>query len=491
LLRIHCNAVRSEENVRLRHGGFTPRVAGRPGDGVEQVSLPGTLRIDLSRGGITYTPVVGPGQEVAFGAPLAEASAAGGTLTLPAPASGMVKAGGTGQEILLENLSFGERAQGFQPLDLGRAAAGAIKETLARAGIWPFFWSSRSRGMPRLDAPEGPRAIIVNCILTEPFRARGKVVIERSWNRIVTGIRFLQRLVAAYGRIEIVLTSPHHPVARRIYADLSGYAWARVHPAPLVYPIENPRVLSRALRRDAPGLKPQDEIWVIDVQGVEAIGSCLSEGLPLHRRLVALGGPGLAGSGPRAPRHLEVRIGTPIRSFLEPGGSETRLLRGGLLTGRPLDAGRAAVGYDDDALFALAEVGPRESLSFLRAGFTRASYSRTFVSRLTGAADSHISTSLRGERRPCIACGLCEDVCPAEIMPQVLHRYLYAEALDQAERAGLDRCVDCNLCTYVCPSKIDLQKQFAEARQQIKREREEASGAALAAGTEDAGEMRT
>ncbi len=476
--------------MRLRHGGFTPLVAGRPGDEVEQVPLPATLRIDLSRGGMSYIPVVTPGQRVGFGDPLAEASAAGGTLTLPAPASGRVGAHGTGRELLLEELSFEERARGFQPLDLGRAAADAIEGTLARAGIWPFFWSSRSRGTPRLDAAERPRAIIVNCILAEPFRARGKIVIERSWDRIVMGIRFLQRLVAEYGRIEIVLTSPRHPLARRMQADLAGYAWARVHPVPLVYPIENPRVLSRALRREVSGLQARDDIWVIDVQGVEAIGSCLSEGLPLHRRLVALGGPGLAGSGPSAPRHLEVRIGAPTRSFLKLDGEGTRLLRGGLLTGRPLDTDTEAVQYDDDALFALPEAGPRESLSFLRAGLTRTSYSRTFASRLTGAADSHISTSLRGERRPCIACGLCEDVCPAEIMPQVLHRYLYAGALDQAEKAGLDLCVDCNLCTYVCPSKIELQQQFAEARQQILREREEASKEALAAGTESAGEMR-
>jgi len=453
---------------------------------VEQVTHPSVLRIDLNRGGIQYAPVVSSGQQVGFGDPLAEAPAAGGTLTLPSPASGRVNLDPVRGELVLEDLSFPERAQRFQPLDLGRASVSTIKDTLCRAGIWPFFWSSRNRGLPPLDAPDGPRAIIVNCILTEPFRARGHVVIGRSWDRIIQGIRSLQRLAAEYGRIEIVLTSPGDPLARRMYADLAGYVWARVHPVPLVYPIENPRVLSSMLRRSVSGLEREEEIWVIDVHGVEAIGACLSEGLPLHRRVVALGGPGLARPGLPVPSHLDVLVGTPIRSFLSLDGQTTRLLRGGLLTGRPLDPETAALQYDDDALFALVEAGSRETLSFLRAGFTRTSYSRTFMSRLTGAADRHITTSLRGEKRPCIACGLCEDVCPAELMPQVLHRYLYRGALDEAEKAGLDLCVDCNLCTYVCPSKIELQKQFAEARQQIRREREEASQEALAATSESA-----
>jgi Na+-translocating ferredoxin:NAD+ oxidoreductase RnfC subunit len=58
-------------------------------------------------------------------------------------------------------------------------------------------------------------------------------------------------------------------------------------------------------------------------------------------------------------------------------------------------------------------------------------------------------------------------------MPQVLHRYLHREAYEQAEAAGLARCVDCNLCTYVCPSKIELQRQFAEARERMEAERAE------------------
>ncbi len=62
-------------------------------------------------------------------------------------------------------------------------------------------------------------------------------------------------------------------------------------------------------------------------------------------------------------------------------------------------------------------------------------------------------------------------------MPQVLHRYLFREAYDEAVKAGLDICVDCSLCTYLCPSKIELAEQFAEAKEQLRKERKELKAA--------------
>jgi Na+-translocating ferredoxin:NAD+ oxidoreductase RnfC subunit len=78
-------------------------------------------------------------------------------------------------------------------------------------------------------------------------------------------------------------------------------------------------------------------------------------------------------------------------------------------------------------------------------------------------------------------------VCPVDLMPQVIHRYLYREDFDKAEAVGLDLCVDCGLCTFVCPSKIELQKQFMEAIETIRWEHEEAA-ASESSSTQNAGE---
>ena len=457
-------------------GGHTPRIAGRPAGIVHTVPVPRTLEIVLHRAGINYRPVVNEGDEVVPGLPLAQADVAGGTLSLPAPAAGRVATvpaeSDTAGRIVLETTTATDPETRYQTYKPQRVDAAKIRKALATHGIWPFFWSSSTNGTPPLGDGEQPRAVIVNCVLTEPFRTRGKVVLRRSWNDIVQGLKFLPRLLKDYGTVEIVLTHKQDPVSRMLYAELAGHAWVRFYPVPLVYPVEHPGVLNAALRRSDSSLGREDVVWVVDVQAVEAVGACLGSGTTLSERTVAVGGPGCS-----EPRHFCAKIGTPLSEMVEDDVTGGLVLRGGILTGKPVDFESCVVEYDDDAFFFLPKASGREFLSFVRAGFTRTSVFPAFASALTGAYDSHVSTALRGEKRPCIACAQCEDVCPAGLLPQVLHRYLYRDALDEAEALGLARCIDCGLCTYVCPSKISLAEEFKEAEEELRREREEALAA--------------
>jgi Na(+)-translocating NADH:ubiquinone oxidoreductase A subunit len=461
------------------HGGYTPKIAGRPASGVEKLELPGVLNVSRLRHGTWYAAVVRDGRLVRCGDALAEASTASGALTLPSPATGIVRVtarnGNDPARLAIEVTDAGVRPDNPDTFEPMRLAADAMRARLAKGGVWPFFWSSRSRGMPAISGEAPPRSIVVNCILTEPFRARGKVVLRQKWDQIIEGIRFLPRLMQDYGRVEIVLTDERDPVAQAMHRLLAGDAWVRFHAMPLAYPTENPRILAGALRRFDRAVSKDDSLWTIDIQGVAALGAWLGEGIPLHSRIVALGGPAHP-----SPKHLCVRIGTPVKSFMReiPAPERVEILRGGLLNGTPVDPETDTVQYDDDAFFFLPKAAEREFLAFLRPGFDRTSFSPCFASRITGAYDTHISTSLRGEHRPCISCGRCEEVCPARLMPQILHRLLYREAIDEAQAAGLPACVECGLCTYVCPSKIDMQKQFADAKAEILREQSESEAKA-------------
>jgi Na+-transporting NADH:ubiquinone oxidoreductase subunit A len=276
--------------------------------------------------------------------------------------------------------------------------------------------------------------------------------------------------------IHLVLTELSDPAAQRLRKETAGQAWLRIETVPVRYPVEHPHALCRALRRSDKRSKPGEVLWVLDVQAVQAIGACMGEGIPLHERIVAVGGPGAS-----KPSHVRARVGTRLDRFLD--GTELAatqcVLRGGLFRGTPVTAG-AAVGYGDDAFFVLPRPAEREFLGFVKPGFDRVSILPCFASRLTGAVDRTLTTSLRGERRPCIACGLCEDVCPVGLMPQVLHRYLHRDAIDEAERTGLPLCIHCGLCSYVCPSKIELRHQFSEAQERLLREHEQAAAAEFA-----------
>ena len=64
-----------------------------------------------------------------------------------------------------------------------------------------------------IDGSEIPESVIVNFVITEPFHARGRVVLTRMWDDVMEGIRFLQRLITDYGKVEVILTEVRDPVA--------------------------------------------------------------------------------------------------------------------------------------------------------------------------------------------------------------------------------------------------------------------------------------
>jgi len=481
-------------------GGYVPRFQGRPASTIEECPVPELLILPLATGAISYQPAVVSGQRVRFGDVLAVAEwsrRSGGKdegLALPAPAAGRVTVengdGGRPARLSLEVEDATVEPVGALLAEDERGESVArLRRRLARGGVWALFYESTSRGVPLLDAPP-PKAIIVNAVKAEPFRARGNVVLSREKMRFFTGLGFLERVFEGHGRIHLILAEQHSRLAEEIKWALSGRAWVRPTFVSITYPVENERLLCAGLRRMERTLGPDDPIWVLDVQAVVAVARCLAEGIALGERLVALGGPACV-----RPRHLAVRIGTPVSEFLGNLGEEgsVRVLRGGLFTGRAVDPGRQVVEPNDDAFFLLPEQTERQFLGFLRPGVDRDSYAPVFLSALFGRRPRPTHTGLRGERRPCISCGFCEEVCPAGIMPHLIYRLLMLQeplpsvapaggaapsstaqrseaGLEEAQLLGAELCVNCGLCSYVCPSKLELAQEIQEGQERIQAE---------------------
>jgi len=55
-------------------------------------------------------------------------------------------------------------------------------------------------------------------------------------------------------------------------------------------------------------------------------------------------------------------------------------------------------------------------------------------------------------------------------MPNAIHKYLFSDELEQAQRLRTDLCAECGLCSYICPSKIDLYDELVRAKVRIAEE---------------------
>jgi electron transport complex protein RnfC len=70
---------------------------------------------------------------------------------------------------------------------------------------------------------------------------------------------------------------------------------------------------------------------------------------------------------------------------------------------------------------------------------------------------------------PCIRCGACAEVCPAQLQPQELLRQLRSSDFESAEANGVFDCSECGRCDPVCPSRIPLLQVFLHGKNEIRQ----------------------
>lgn len=452
--------------MKLR-GGYDVPLAGRPAGRIEALPEPHVLHLPTRSQRLGFADLaVAEGERVRAGQALARDPDTFG-LPLLAPRGGTVRLAAAGH-VTLEDLA----PPG--PLAGGEAGPGPRRK-LVDLGAWQFLEDAHTGAV--CDPELAPAAVIVSTLRLEPFGPRGDVGLAGSLDEFVRGLEAVQSLLE-YQPIYLVLPDIHAPLAAEVHGRMRGHAWAKLVQVPLKYPYDHFTILARYL--DLPH-RPDEPVWALRTDGVLALEAALVHGAPVTDRLITLGG-----AGAQRPAHFRAVTGYPLAKLLA-GRTEAkvRVLAGGALTGRI--AGDDCLGLDAEcaALTVLPDEPRRELLGFARPGADRQSFDRTFLSRLLPPFAERLTTELRGERRACVACGYCEEVCPAGIWPHLIHKYLYRDSLTDAEAARVDLCVRCGLCSYVCPSKIELMDQFIDAQQRIAEEhRIEAAEAAKAAARE-------
>jgi electron transport complex protein RnfC len=300
---------------------------------------------------------------------------------------------------------------------------------------------------------------------------------ESRLDHFVEGIGIVAKLFPEAG-VHLVFNKQHTELLDDIARKLqSGFDRDRVNLCAVgpKYPLGmEPLLVQTALQKPFPHEYKAINMGVVilDVQAVLLAFDAVTAGRSVTERTVALAGPGFTENV-----HVRVKVGTSLLDIIKQYGARSgtdeekyRYIRNSALRGEQIDDIEAPLDRRILTIVALREAVEGEPLAFALPGFRKDSISNTFFSLFT-PFKKNIDTNLRGEKRACINCGFCVEVCPAEILPNLIHRHVERGMITETlVRFGIFSCIDCNLCTYVCTSKISLAALIKEGKEKLREE---------------------
>lgn len=365
-----------------------------------------------------------------------------------------------------------ERLPGHAP-DWAGLPVEVIEDLLYASGVTALGRGGiPTRHHTAVIAPGEVEAIVVHDTGSEMYNPSLSVLAdEQRLPVFVEGLRILQKVMRG-APVHVAIDSRETTLVEFLAKAAAGLDGVQVHALAPRYPQDFDELLVPSLLgRPFPHGYAAANIGVVtlDVQAVIHACEAVTEGKPLIERIVALCGPGFA-----RPGHVRLPIGTPLCDVARQGGAETgqvRLIKNSTLTGSRLADPMHPVDRTFSTIVALPEHGADVLLPFVRPGFAEDAYSRTFLSCLLPTARK-ASADLKGEARPCVSCGYCQDVCPTRIIPHLLYKYVARGYLEDhlVNELRIFDCIGCNLCSYVCPSKIGVGRHIRTGQAMLLKE---------------------
>jgi Na(+)-translocating NADH:ubiquinone oxidoreductase A subunit len=445
-------------------GGYAfKRFAGRPEDTLVQAPLPAKVRLVLrSPHGADLPALVKNGEQVKAGQILARDEATGACVlaTLSGRIEELKPAAWLGGKTKVATIA-GDGTVEWAPLDghspdWRAASSEALRGRILRSGAAVL--------------PARASHLVVQAVEDEAHNANPEV-LEQVWGlqALVEGLAILLKALPG-ARLHLALNRRRRALAARV-EQAAGKAGLplQVYELDGKYPQAHRAILLPTLlgRSRGAGQHSAREAAVLDLQSLLHARDAVALGKPMLERVVALAGTGFA----RRP-HLRARIGTPLGELARPylaSGPENRLVLNSLIAGTAVSV-ESPLPAEAGLLIAVPENKEGELLSFAIPGLASDSRSLTFAAGLLPLPKKP-DTNLHGEHRACISCGFCEDVCPVRIMPNLLHRYVQKNLIDETlVRFQIFKCIDCNLCSYVCTSKIPLARLMREGKERLAKE---------------------
>jgi len=334
--------------------------------------------------------------------------------------------------------------------DLDSLSPSDIRNRLREAGLVGLGGAAFPSAVKLNAGPAKPIDLLVlNGAECEPFITCDDRLMRERPEDIVRGARIMMAAAQA-GKCAIAVEDNKPEAAEALKAAIgeAGVDDIEVVVIPTLYPTGAEKQLIFVLTgREVPSTGLPADIGVVcqNVGTAAAASRALEAGEPITSRVVTV-----TGSGVREPGNWEVRIGTPIEALIRAAGGyaedTSRLVMGGPMNGFTLHTDRAPVVKATNCLLTMQEADVTKPVDPL----------------------------------PCIRCGACEEVCPANLLPQQLYWHTQGREFEKVQDYKLFDCIECGCCDMVCPSHIPLVQYFRFAKSEIWSQEEERKKADIA-----------
>jgi len=287
--------------------------------------------------------------------------------------------------------------------------------------------------------------LVINAAECEPYITCDDRLLREQPGDVIDGAQILQHIVGARQvLVGIEDNKPEAIEALQGYLAQQGLSDFEVRVVPTKYPSGGEKQLIHLLTGiEVPSQGLPSEVGVVcqNVATCAAVADAVLRGQPLISRIVTLTGRGLTNPG-----NYRALIGTEVGELIANAGGYrehvSRLLMGGPMMGFALHSDNVPLTKGSNCFIATTE----EEMPAPSAA------------------------------QPCIRCGECVKVCPAQLLPQQLYWYARARDFDKTQDYHLFDCIECGCCAHVCPASIPLVHFYRFAKTEVwaaERERQQ------------------
>lgn len=444
-----ASGIRRPASIHDFHGGIHPPEMKHlsngtpivPGPLPQQLVLPLNMHI-----GAPAKPLVAPGDKVLKGQMIAEPIGAV-SAAIHAPTSGTVSAIGprpiqhpSGMDavcIVIDTDGEDQWVEHQGIADYTEKSPAELVDLIRHAGIAGMGGAGFPTSIKvNLGDHQRVEQLLINAVECEPYITADDRLMRERAEQIVAGIHILQYLLNP--RRTLIGIEDNKPEAISAIKRACKGCDIEVRVVPTKYPSGGEKQLIQLLtgKEVASGQLPA-QVGVVcqNVGTAYAIKRAVCDGEPLVSRVTTLTGDGVS-----QPGNYEVLLGTPVRDLLAHGN----------LAG--LDIGRLVMG------------GPMMGFTLHNPGVPVVKTTNCII------AASPEELPEPPPEQPCIRCGSCAEVCPANLLPQQLYWHAKNDDLEKAQHHNLMDCIECGACAYVCPSHIPLVQYYRYAKGEVRQQ---------------------